>query len=137
MTKLKVSFDIGGVLTKYPHIFRPIIDAFLKSDAVEVYVLTDMHEHSKAVKFVQGNGFNIPAERILTARYSENGEECKAEMIKEHGINLHVDDYPGYCDHRECVSLFVWPNATEPYYHDTFQTDGSEGDFGRRRRPHQ
>jgi hypothetical protein len=33
------------------------------------------------------------------------------------------------------VSLLVWPNPEEPYYHDDFETDGSEGDFGRRRKP--
>jgi hypothetical protein len=130
---LRISFDIGGVLSKYPAIFRPMVAALQKGGA-EVYVLTDMHPHEKSVKMVQENGYDIPAERILNADYKEHGEDCKAVVIEEHSIDVHVDDFPGYCAHTKALSLFTWPNPEMPYYHDDFKTDGSEGDFGRRRK---
>ena len=130
---MRISFDIGGVLSKYPDIFRPMIDA-LQKGGVEVFVITDMRDHAQSVRFVKENGYDIPAEKVLNADYSEHGEACKAQVIEEHQIDLHIDDFPGYCAHTKCVSLFVWPNPELPYFHDDFKTDGSEGDFGRRRK---
>lgn len=130
----RVSFDIGGVLSKYPAVFRPFVDALQKGGA-EVYVVTDMHDHEQSVKFVQGNGFDIPAERILNSDFNEHGERCKEVTIEKHEIDIHIDDFPGYCAHAKCVSLFVWPNPDLPYYADDFVTDGSEGNFGRRKKP--
>lgn len=132
--RLQISFDIGGVLSKYPHIFKPMIRALIASDEVDVWVITDMHEHEKAVKMVQGNGYNIPSERILSSNYTEHGEDCKAQTIEEHNIDVHVDDFPGYCAHTKALSLFTWPNPELPYFADDFVTDGKEGDFGRRRK---
>jgi hypothetical protein len=116
-------------------VFRPLVQALQDSGQVEVFVITDMHEHEQAVRFVQGNGYNIPSDHILNSDYNTFGEGCKEETIKQHGIQLHVDDFPGYCAHAECVSLFVWPNPNRPYYDDDFKTDGAEGNFGRRRKP--
>ena len=59
---------------------------------------------------------------------------CKAQVIEENNIDIHIDDFPGYCAHTKAISLLVWPNPYEPYYHDDFKTDGSEGNFGRRTR---
>lgn len=135
MKPLRVSFDIGGVLSKYPRIFRPMVEALQKGGA-EVYVLTDIHKHEESVQLVQGNGYDIPADSILNSDYETHGEDCKAVLIKERWIDLHIDDFPGYCAHTECVSLFVWPNPNEPYYHDEFNDFLPEGanQFGRRRK---
>lgn len=129
--KLKISFDIGGVLSKYPNVFRPIIEA-LQLGGIEAFVITDMHDHAQSVNFVLGNGFNIPADHILNSDYATHGENCKAITIEKNHIDVHVDDFPGYCAHTKCVSLFVWPNPEQAYYADDFKTDGSEGNFGRR-----
>jgi hypothetical protein len=130
---LRVSFDIGGVLSKYPDRFRRLVNALSACPDVELYVITDMHDHAQSVRFVHGNGFEaISADRILNSDYQEHGEECKRRIIEERGIDFHFDDFPGYCAHTSCVSLFVWPNPAEPYYADDWQTDGSEGGFGRR-----
>ena len=59
--KLRISFDIGGVLSKYPDKFRPLVNALVSCPAVEVFVITDMHDHKQSVTFVQGNEYNIPA----------------------------------------------------------------------------
>ncbi len=129
----RVSFDIGGVLSKYPHVFRPMVRALVAGGA-EVYVITDMPDHGQSVKFVRENGYDVAPERVLNADYAEHGERCKEVVIESHKIDLHVDDFPGYCAHSKCVSLFVWPNPELPYYHDDFVTDGSEGAFGRRKK---
>lgn len=129
---MKISFDIGGVLSKYPEKFRKLIDILLKSEDVEVYVITDMHIHEQSVKFVHGNGFNVADDHILNADFAKYGEQCKEKVIEEYGIDMHFDDFPGYCANNKCINLFVWPNPELPYYSDTFITDGSEGSFGRR-----
>lgn len=128
---MRIAFDIGGVLSKYPHIFRPMV-AHLVAGGAEVFVITDMHDHAQSVRFVHGNGYDIPDENILNSDYATYGELCKAKTIRDNRIDVHVDDFPGYCAHTECVSLFVWPQPKEPYYHDDFKTDGTEGTFGRR-----
>lgn len=127
---LKISFDIGGVLSKYPDVFRPMVKA-LKAGGAEVFVITDMPDHAQSVRYVQENGYDIPGDHILNADYPAHGEDCKAVLIELHGIDLHIDDFPSYCAHTSAVSLFVWPNPERPYYHETFKTDGSEGSFGR------
>jgi hypothetical protein len=131
--KLRISFDIGGVLSKYPHIFRPLIYALAYSLNVELFVVTDMHDHEQSVKFVHDNGFEcIPGNRILNSDYETYGELCKAVVLKENKIDIHIDDFPGYLTEGCPVRLLVWPNPEEPYYHDDWVTDGSEGNFGRR-----
>jgi len=132
MKPLRISFDIGGVLSKYPHVFRPLVAALNAADNVEVYVVTDMHDHDKSVRMVQENGYDIPAERVINSDYARHGEQCKEMAIRQHNIDIHVDDFPGYVAHTACVNLFVWPNPREPYFADDFKTDGSEGNFGRR-----
>lgn len=131
--RLRVSFDIGGVLSKYPHVFRPMVAA-LQAGGAEVYVITDMPDHAQSVRYVRSNGYDIPEARILNADYATHGEDCKAVAIEAHQIDVHVDDFAGYCAHTSCVSLFCWPNPERPYYHDDFKTDGTEGSFGRARK---
>lgn len=89
---LRVSFDIGGVLSKYPEVFKPMVETLQRGGA-EVFVLTDMHDHEQSVRFVQGNGYNIPSDHILNSDYDTHGEDCKAVLIKEHGIDIHIDDF--------------------------------------------
>ncbi len=139
---MKIAFDIGGVLSKYPHVFRPLIHVLRMAEleeiydyTVEVYVITDMKPHAKAVAFCHDNGIDVPADRIFSADYETHGEMCKAVLCKELGIDLIIDDFPGYVAAGNHVRLLVMPHPTEPYYHDEWKTDGSEGAFGRRVRP--
>jgi len=128
---MRIGFDIGGVLSKYPEVFKPLVEVLTRSSTVEVFVITDMCDHPQSVNFVQENGYNISADHILNADYSGEGELCKAKLIKKYNIDLFIDDFPGYCNNTECVNLFVWPNPFRPYYSPDFKTDGTEGDFGR------
>lgn len=137
---MRVAFDIGGVLSKYPDIFRPLLTLICEAGptwGVEAYALSDMKPHEKAIAFCHDNGFLIPAERILCADYEQHGEACKAIVCQQHGIDMLIDDFIGYVSvvGSPPVRLLIMPDVTRPYYDDVWKTDGSEGNFGRRNPP--
>jgi predicted glycosyltransferase len=53
---MKVAFDIGGVLSKYPDVFRPLI-VQLQHTGIEVFVITDMHDVEKIAEMLAENDF--------------------------------------------------------------------------------
>lgn len=143
---MKIAFDIGGVLSKYPDIFRPLVERLLLAPAVisvrengsvDVHVISDMKPHEKAVAYCHDNGFLVPPERIHCADYEADGEACKALLCASLGIDILVDDHGGYVctPGSPPVRLLVMPDPSRPYYDDDWKTDGSEGNFGRRRNP--
>lgn len=137
---IRVGWDIGGVISKYPDVFRPIFKLLNLAAGIEVYVVSDMKPHEKAVAFCRDNGFDIAPERVVCADYQTNGERCKEVVCEEHRIDVLIDDHMGYLmtpDYgrgydRPTVRLLVMPDPDRPYYHDSWKTDGSEGIFGRR-----
>ena len=132
---MRIAFDVGGVLSKYPHVFRPLIHALLKADDIEVHIISDMHPKEKIGLMLLANGIDMMHSRVHSADYQTHGEMCKAILCKELGIDLLIDDFPGYVAMGDHVRLLMMPHPTEPYYHDDWKTDGSEGVFGRRVRP--
>ena len=135
---MKVAFDVGGVLTKYPHVFKPLMHALHFSNGdVEVFIISDMHPKQKIVDMLALNSLNFFEDNVYSADYEKHGEMCKAVLCKELGIDLLVDDFPGYVAMGDHVRLLVMPHPKEPYFHDSWKTDGSEGCFGRRIRPQQ
>ncbi len=130
---VKVGLDIGGVLSKNPQIWRPLVLAWLASPAVEVHVLTDITPHERAVELVQRNGFPVPAERIHSCDYKAHSERCKAVVAAALGLHVLVDDLPGYLAvvGAPPVRLLVMPDPDLDYLAEDWETDGSEGDFGR------
>ncbi len=132
MKVVKVGVDIGGVISKYPHLFRPLVRALQESDYTEVHVLSDM-PLEKCSAFLVDNGFRIVPGRIHSCDYATHGEMCKAVKMRELGIDIMIDDFPGYLAEGAPIRLLVMPDPHRPYYHDEWKTDGSEGDFGRRK----
>lgn len=130
---IRIGFDIGGVLSKYPDILRPIVCALLNSQDIEVHVLSDMHPHERCVALVHDNGFPIPAEWIHSCNFAALGEECKATKATALGLHVLVDDFPGYlaCVGEPPLRLLAMPDPARDYYHPDWKTDGSEGNFGR------
>jgi chromosomal replication initiator protein len=112
--KIKLAFDIGGVLEKYPTVFLPMISA-LQNGGTEVFVLTDIPDMNVTQEQLNRYGYSFPPEMILCADFERYGERCKSVLIKEHGIDVLVDDHPGYCADSGCVSLFVWPDPHKTY----------------------
>ena len=136
---MKLAIDIGGCLSKYPEIFRPLVDLLLFRGVdprcdIQMYIISDMKPHDKAVAFCHDNGFLVPPERIICADYQTHGEWCKAVVCEELGIDVLIDDHMGYVctPGSPAVRLLVMPDPARPYYSDEWKTDGSEGDFGRR-----
>lgn len=134
---MRIAFDIGGVLSKYPQFFRPLVAALLDAPGVEVFVVSDMKPHAKAVAFCHDNGFMVSPERIVCADYETYGEYCKTDVCQGLGISVLVDDFAGYVavPGSPPVRLLVMPDPFLPYYADDWKTDGSEGSFGRRNPP--
>lgn len=135
---LKVSFDIGGVLSKYPDKFRVLIHALIVSPDIEIHVMTDMHEREYTLKLLEDNGFGmIPPERVHNSDYAKHGEMCKAILMRDLGIDLLIDDFPGYCVWDWSfgpapIRCLVQPDPNRPYWSKDWKTRPEDGEFGRR-----
>lgn len=128
---MKIAFDIGGVLSKYPDVFRPLINNMLPQ--IAVYIISDMHPKSKIEKILHDNGMLIHTDNIYCADFNTHGEMSKTILCQQLEIDILIDDFPGYLAAGKHIRLLVMPDPMEPYFHDSWKTDGSEGDFGRRR----
>lgn len=126
---IKVAFDIGGVLSKYPqlcHFMNLLTCAHL---TVEVHIISDMHPKADVVKQCRDNGILVDEKNIHSADYATYGEYCKAKLCKELSIDILVDDFVGYLADGKHIRLLVMPDSTKPYWHNDWVADG---DFGRR-----
>ncbi len=136
---MRIAFDIGGVISKYPDVFRALIEALVSSKNIEVFIISDMHPVAKIEDMLMRNGYSPlhHSMSVHSADYKAHGELCKAVLCAELGIDLLIDDFPGYVclPGKPMVRLLVMPDPRLPYYADLWQTDGSEGDFGRRNPP--
>lgn len=130
---MRIAFDIGGVLSKYPDILRPLA-LLLQHAGVDVLVITDMHDHAAVVGVLALNGFEfIPPANVFTADYDKHGEGCKAELLKELRVDVFLDDFIGYVVPGGApVRLLVMPDASRPYYHESWKMPDGEATFGRR-----
>lgn len=136
---IKIGIDIGGVISKYPELFKGLINAVCNvrhdsEDKVEVHIISDMHPKELMVDMLKQNGVDLPCGQIHSADYNKYGEGCKAELCRELGVTVLIDDFIGYVGlpGAPIVRLLVMPDASLPYYSDNWKTNGKEGDFGRR-----
>ena len=132
--KMKIAFDIGGVISKYPEIFR----YFMISIGVnwDVYIITDMHDKAEIMRLLKDNRIDVPESRVYSADYAAHGEMCKAVLLKELGIDMFIDDFVGYMPWDSTfgpapIRLLVMPDPHKPYWADSWKADGY--DFGRRK----
>lgn len=129
---LKIAFDIGGVISKYPEIFKKFIEA-INQDKIELFILTDMHPKEKVKETLWMNGFGFADENILIADYTKYGEAAKAVLCKEYKIDIFIDDFIGYVnDTGAPIRLLLMPNSKLPYWADSWKVTDNH-DFGRRR----
>ncbi len=130
---MRVAFDIGGVLSKYPGQFR-LLSRILDEAGIEVHIITDMHPKETVLEHLALNGFEfIPADHVHSADYDAYGEGCKAVLLEQLRIDLFVDDFIGYVAAGGApIRLLVMPDATRPYYHDDWHVPGDQPLFGRR-----
>lgn len=129
---LRVARDIGGVISKYPDVIRTFAQT-LTAGGAEVYVITDMHDQPAVCATLARNGFGfIDPARVHCADYATHGEGCKAVLLRDLQIDVMLDDFVGYVAIPGCpVRCLVMPDATQPYWHPTWQT-GDDLEFGRR-----
>lgn len=132
---VKVAFDVGGVLSKYPEILRPIVHALGGRLDVEVFVISDMHPVEQIVKKLRANQIEVKDRNVRSASFQAHGDRCKEALCEELGIDVLIDDYPGYVGTpgKPPLRLLVMPDTSKPYYSPDWRTDGSEGDFGQRK----
>ena len=132
---MKIGVDIGGVLSAYPEEMHRLIASFVHNGH-EIHVITDMHEREETLTQLRDNGFGyIPAERVHNADYAKYGEMCKQVLMRDLGIDIHIDDFPGYMAWDSSLGkaplrLLVCPDAFRPYWHPDWKCSGAE--FGRR-----
>src|SRR5438552_1728563 len=119
MKKIKIAFDIGGVISKYPDIFRTllrVVDAGSYEfeswfGMCEVHIISDMYPLDKLLTVLRDNGFDfINPSCVHSADFAKHGERCKAVLCEELGIDLLIDDHPGYVTDGKHVRLLVMPN---------------------------
>jgi hypothetical protein len=131
---MRIAFDIGGCISKYPDQFRELIQHM---DIYNVFVITDMHDKSEVVKTLCDNEILVCEENVYCADYATHGEFCKAKLLQELKIDVFIDDFLGYLQWdsrfgKPPIRLLVMPDATQPYWHDTWKVP-TESDFGRRK----
>ena len=129
---MKFAFDIGGVISKYPDIFRPLI-AQLTAAGNEVHVITDMPRKT-AIEMLAANAIVIPDSMVHGADFETHGEFCKAILLRDLGIDMLFDDFGGYTlwDSQlgpAPVRLLLAPDPFKPYYALEWRCES--GGFGR------
>lgn len=132
---MKISVDIGGVLSAYPQEMQALLSSLVR-DHHKIYVITDMHDREEVLTQLRDNGFGwIYPECVYIADYATYGEMCKPVLLRALGIEMHIDDFPGYLVWDSSLGpaplrLLVSPDAFRPYWHPDWKCEG--GDFGRR-----
>ena len=134
MKTFKIGFDIGGILSKFPEAIA-FYRACLASPLMEVHIVTDMPK-DKALAMLALNSIEHDVAHVHSGDYAEHGEESKAEIAKTIGLDALVDDFISYVatPGAPALRLLAMPDPTRDYYHPTWKTDGTEGNFGRRRK---
>jgi len=133
---LKIAFDIGGVLSKYPAEFRKLLADLDGNDDIELFVITDMHDKDEVVKQLNENlGYFFSPKNVYCADYEKHGELCKAVLLRDLKIDMFYDDFVGYTmwpPHfgPAPIRMLVMPDGYRPYWHPDWKCSG--GDFGRR-----
>lgn len=130
---MKIAFDLGGVITKYPTFFRNLIKVLRQE--CEVYIISDIPSKEEIVKVLEMNNFEIDHNKIYSADYKQFGEMCKAVLCSKLKIDCIVDDLPAYLSKDNSVGhapirLHLQPDAFLPYFADEWKND-KEYEFGR------
>lgn len=130
---ITIAFDVGGVLSKYPDVWRPLLEKLYTHNDIVVLIISDMHPREKIIQMLMMNNLHFHWANVYSADYATHGEMCKTVLCRQLGVDIMIDDFPGYVAVGDYVRLLVMPDPTKPYYHDAWVTDGFEGDFGRRK----
>lgn len=128
--KMKIAFDVGGVISKYPDTFRELIRKL--EFICTVYIISDMHPVESILETLELNNICVDKRNVFSADYAKYGEHCKTKLCEELGIDILIDDFMGYLADGDYIRLLVMPDSSRPYWHDTWKVK-TESDFGRRK----
>jgi len=133
---MRIAFDIGGVISKYPEEFRAVMAAFEAMGHTNI-LITDMPNKSEILEILRLNDVLVPEDLVFCADHAIYGEMCKAVLLKELQVDLFIDDFLGYLawDSRfgsAPIRLMVMPDASKPYWHDSWRVP-TDCNFGRRK----
>jgi hypothetical protein len=135
---VRIGLDVGGVLSKYPYVFRALLRACAGSGHVEWHIVSDMHPKEEILTMLALNEIDVPAYRVHSADFAKYGEACKVILAKELRLSMMIDDFGAYVAEGDLARLLVMPNIRQPYYHDHWKVpppkDGKFSDFGRRKK---
>lgn len=128
----KIGLDIGGVLSKYPDILKPLLHVLAGVSGIEVHIVTDM-PREKALDMLAMNNVDHPPDRIHSGDYTTHGASCKAILARDLGLHMILDDHLDYVctPGKPTMRLLVMPDNTRPYYHPMWKTPENSGNFGR------
>lgn len=131
---MRVAFDIGGVLTKFPRQFRELIVA-LDAAGHELFIVTDIPDVAQIDQLLALNGLAdlIKPRNRHSANRERYGDMSKAVILAHHRIDMLIDDYDPYLawDSRlgpAPIRLKVMPDNFRPYIAAEWNNVGP--DFG-------
>lgn len=131
---MKIAFDVGGVISKYPQQFFGLMRDLHNDPYNEVFVISDLHPKEKIVELLRLNNFlNICvwSRNVYSADYEKYGEACKTKLCEKLNIDILIDDHMAYLVEGDFIRLMVMPNTRYSYWAPTWKTV-CESDFGRR-----
>jgi hypothetical protein len=110
---VKIAFDIGGVISRYPDQMKTIIQA-LMAGGVDVCIVTDMPPATANI-LLRLNGFDfVPS--VYCGNWTEHGDMCKSLICEREGIDVLFDDRPDYCALGNFIGFVLAPRPQIPYY---------------------
>jgi len=113
---LKIAFDIGGVLCKYPDQFKILLQALKDSVDIKLYIITDMNHESAILKLNEFGYLDyFEYNNIYSADYSKYDQKCKSVLCKDLGIDILIDDYIDYVYENPTIGLLVMPRPNINY----------------------
>jgi hypothetical protein len=117
---MKIAFDIGGVISRYPQQMIQFMRA-LTIGGIEVHIVTDIPYHA-ALWLCQVNRIEVPFNQIHSCDWAKDGDLCKTKKCEELGIDILIDDRPDYCAVGKFIGLVLSPRPTIPYYAPEWQS---------------
>lgn len=153
---MKIGFDIGGVISKYPQQMLEMIEVLSVDHGL--FIITDMHPKEKVLQTLIDNGLYctrrsvglaeqtkpeyhdkfyrglIHPDNVYSADYEKYGNMAKAVLIRDLKLDIFVDDFDGYLQWDSSLGpqpilLKVMPDAFRPYYNPSWVNN--EEKFGR------
>lgn len=128
MKTLKVGFDIGGVITKYPETFKQLIRVLFEGGA-EVFIITDQTNKDQVIQTLKDNGLDyIHPDNIFCANYEKYGDYAKSIIVNKLRLDIYIDDHLPYLNWDSWmgsapVRLLVLPDGFKPYYSDSWKQE--------------